>query len=250
MYTDSHCHITTDSLYERIDDVIANMKDVSSCMIMCTNEEEFLRALPIKEKDSRFKIAFGWFPGDAKEITKEHLDTLRTYIQQGKVDVLGEIGLDYYWDSTFNDIQKDLFIKQMEMANEAGIPIAIHMRESTQDCMDLLRKHAKTKVIMHCYSGSVETMKECLRRGYYISFAGPITFKNAKSGPDCVKACPLDHILSETDSPYLTPVPFRGKQNEPMYVEHTVKKIAEFKEMDVETVAKQIEENFLSLFAK
>ena len=250
MYTDSHCHITTDSLYERIDEVLNNMKNVSSCMIMCTSEEEFLRALPIKEKDPKFKIAFGWFPGDAKEITEEHLQKLKTYIHEGKIDVLGEIGLDYYWDTSFNDIQKELFIKQILMANEAGIPIAIHMRESTQDCMDLLKQYAKTTIIMHCYSGSVETMKECIRRGYYISFAGPITFKNAKSGPDCVRECPLDRILSETDSPYLTPVPFRGKQNEPMYVEYTVKKMAEFKDMDADVLAKQIENNFLSIFEK
>ena len=248
MITDSHCHITCDTLYERIDEVLANMKDVSSCLIMCTNEEEFLRALIIKEKDSRFKVAFGWFPGDAKEITPANIQTLQKYIDEKKVDVLGEIGLDYYWDTSFNDLQKKLFIQQIQMANQAQIPISIHMREATQDCMDILKKYAKTKIILHCFSGSVETMKECLKLGAYISFAGPITFKNAKHGPDCVKACPLDRILSETDSPYLTPVPYRGKQNEPMYVQYVAKKIAEFKNIDPKIVAEQIEKNFHSIF--
>ena len=122
------------------------------------------------------------------------------------------------------------------------------MREATKDTMDILKEHAQTKVIMHCFSGSVETMKECVKRGYYISLAGPLTFKNAKHAPDVVKACPIDHLLTETDSPYLTPVPYRGKQNEPMYVEYVTKKIAEIKEVDVKIIAKHIQDNFQSLF--
>lgn len=248
MFTDSHCHITCDQLYSHIDEVLANMKAVSSCMIMCTNEEEFLRAEKLKEKDARFKIAFGWFPGDAKEIDEKKLALLESYLEQRRIDVLGEIGLDYYWDTSFNDIQKELFIKQIELANRYNAPISIHMREATKDCLDILTKHAKTKIIFHCFSGSVETMKECLCLDSLISFAGPITFKNAKHGPDCVRACPPERMLTETDSPYLTPVPYRGKENQPAYVEFVAKKISELKEIELETVCQQIETNFLSLF--
>jgi len=248
MYTDSHCHLTCDELYDQLDEVLANMHSLSSCMIMCTNETEFQRALLIKKQDPRFKVAFGFFPGDAKEVSHQDLEQLEMNLKEGLIDVLGEIGLDYYWDDSFKEIQKELFIKQIELANRYKVPISIHMREATTDCISILKQYAKTKIIFHCFSGSLETMKECLKMNSLISFAGVITFKNAKHAPACVKACPIDRILSETDSPYLTPVPYRGKRNQPAYVEFVEKKIAELKESDLESVCRQIEQNFLSLF--
>ena len=248
MYTDSHCHLTCDELYDQLDEVLANMHSLSSCMIMCTNETEFQRALLIKKQDPRFKVAFGFFPGDAKEVSHQDLEQLEMNLKEGLIDVLGEIGLDYYWDDSFKEIQKELFIKQIELANRYKVPISIHMREATNDCLSILKQYAKTKIIFHCFSGSLETMKECLKMNSLISFAGVITFKNAKHAPECVKACPIDRILSETDSPYLTPVPYRGKRNQPAYVEFVEKKIAELKESDLESVCRQIEQKFLSLF--
>lgn len=248
MYTDSHCHLTCDELYDQLDEVLANMHSLSSCMIMCTNETEFQRALLIKKQDPRFKVAFGFFPGDAKEVSHQDLEQLEMNLKEGLIDVLGEIGLDYYWDDSFKEIQKELFIKQIELANRYKVPISIHMREATNDCLSILKQYAKTKIIFHCFSGSLETMKECLKMNSLISFAGVITFKNAKHAPACVKACPIDRILSETDSPYLTPVPYRGKRNQPAYVEFVEKKIAELKESDLESVCRQIDQNFLSLF--
>ena len=227
MYTDSHCHITCDRLYTRIDEIIENIqaKNITSCMIMCTSPEELERAKRIKEKEIQYLID-----------------------QTPYLDCLGEIGLDYYWDTSFNDLQKELFIKQIQIANEHMLPISIHMRESTKDCMDILKQYAKTKIIFHCFSGSKETMMECLKMNSMISFAGPITFKNARQAPECIKACPIDRIITETDSPYLTPVPYRGKENEPMYVEYVVKKICEIKQLDESNACKQIEENFNSIF--
>ena len=248
MNTDSHCHLKCDELYDQLDEVLANMHSLSSCMIMCTNETEFQRALLIKKQDPRFKVAFGFFPGDAKEVSHQDLEQLEMNLKEGLIDVLGEIGLDYYWDDSFKEIQKELFIKQIELANRYKVPISIHMREATNDCLSILKQYAKTKIIFHCFSGSLETMKECLKMNSLISFAGVITFKNAKHAPACVKACPIDRILSETDSPYLTPVPYRGKRNQPAYVEFVEKKIAELKESDLESVCRQIEQNFLSLF--
>ena len=248
MYTDSHCHLTCDELYDQLDEVLANMHSLSSCMIMCTNETEFQRALLIKKQDPRFKVAFGFFPGDAKEVSHQDLEQLEMNLKEGLIDVLGEIGLDYYWDDSFKEIQKELFIKQIELANRYKVPISIHMREATNDCLSILKQYAKTKIIFHCFSGSLETMKECLKMNSLISFAGVITFKNAKHAPACVKACPIDRILSETDFSYLTPVPDREKRNQPAYVEFVEKKIAELKESDLESVCRQIEQNFLSLF--
>ncbi len=248
MYTDSHCHITCDQLYSRIDEIIQNLQDkkVTSCMIMCTNEEEFERAKQLKSKYPFFKIAFGWFPSDAKEINEKKMDYL---IQQVPyMDCLGEIGLDYYWDTSFNDLQKELFINQIKIANQYNLPISIHMREATKDCIDILKEYSKTKIIFHCFSGSKETMMECLKMDSMISFAGPITFKNARQAPECIEACPIERIITETDSPYLTPVPFRGKENEPMYVEYVAKKICEIKNLNLEEATKQIELNFNSIF--
>lgn len=251
MYTDSHCHITCDRLYARVDEIIQNIQThhVTSCMIMSTNQTEFERAKVIKEQYPFFKLAFGWFPGDAKEMTDAHLTYLENEIQAGHLDCLGEIGLDYHWDTSFKDAQKQLFVKQLEIANTYHLPVSIHMRDATKDCMDLLRQHAHTRIIFHCFSGSPETMQEALKMDSVISFAGPITFKNSRQGPACVKACPADRILSETDSPYFTPVPHRGHENEPMYVRYVAEKIAELKDMEVPSLCAQIEKNFAHVFA-
>ena len=250
MYTDSHCHITDDSLYNRIDEIMTHIqeKEVTSLMIICCGKKEFDRAVELKKQYPFIKIAFGWFPGDAKEITEEHFRILEEAIASKQVDCVGEIGLDYYWDTSFNDIQKKVFIRQIKIANNAKLPIAIHMRDATKDTLDILRSYSKTKIIFHCFSGSKETMKECLKMNSYISFCGPITFKNARQAPECIKECPIDRMLTETDSPYLTPVPFRGKQNEPMYVEYVAKKICELKEIDESILCPQIELNFESVF--
>ena len=248
MYTDSHCHITCDDLYERIDEVLQNMKDVSRAMIMCTSEEEFLRALPLKEKDPKFKIAWGWFPEDAKDITEEHFHKLEQAISNHQIDCVGEIGLDYHWDTSFIEEQKRIFIRQIQMANKSHLPISIHMRDATKDCLDILRTYAQTKIIFHCFSGSVETMKECLKMNSFISLGGPVTFKNAKKAKQVAIACPLDRFLSETDCPYMCPEPYRGRQNEPMYVQYVEKKICELKQLDEDIVCSQIQNNFDSLF--
>ncbi|MCF0259124.1 MAG: TatD family hydrolase [Erysipelotrichaceae bacterium] len=253
MYTDSHCHITCDRLYGRIDEIIDHAKEagISQMLIMCTSRKELERALFLKDQHPNlFKVAFGWFPGDARDVTKEDLEDLRKICREGKLDVLGEIGLDYYWDKSFNEEQKELFIKQLEIANEFRLPVSIHMRDASRDTMDILKKHAQTKIIFHCYSGSTETMKEALKLDSLISFAGPVTYKNNKTGPENIKACPLDRLLSETDAPYLAPVPKRGKENEPAFVQYTADRIAELKGISSEECQSQIEKNFQKLFER
>lgn len=250
MLTDTHCHLTCDELYDHCEELLENagQANVDLMMIMATNKEEYWRALELKKKyPDRIKVAFGWFPGDAKEITKEDLEYLRQEALSGRIDVLGEIGLDYYWDKSFKEEQKALFKAQIEIANEANLPISIHMREASQDTLELL-KQAKTPIIFHCFSGSLPIMQEALKMNSLISFAGPITYKNNKQGPLNVKACPLTRLLSETDSPYLSPVPKRGKRNEPAYVAFIVDKIAELKGLSSQEVTAQIRQNFLSLF--
>lgn len=249
MYTDSHAHITCDELYENIEAVLENMKDVSRLMIMCTSPKELERALEIKAKDpDRFKVAFGWFPEEAKEMSMDKIQFLKDQLEAGNLDVLGEIGLDYHWDTTYKEEQKALFIKQLELANAYGLPVSIHMRDATKDTMDILKEYARTRIIFHCFSGSAQTMKEALKLDSLISFAGPVTFKNARNALECAAQCPKERILSETDSPYLTPHPFRGKRNEPKYVSLVCEKLAQIQEIPLEQMAEQIEKNFDSLF--
>lgn len=250
MITDTHNHLTCEELWPKADDLIQNAleEDVDQMLVISLNKDEYLKALQLKEKyPENIKVAFGYYPSDARDITEEDLDYLKKEAASGRMDVLGEIGLDYHWDDTFKDIQKDLFKKQIEIANETGLPISIHMRDASRDTMDLL-KEAKTPIILHCFSGSLPIMEEALKMNAMISFAGPITYKNNKQGPINIAACPAERILSETDAPYLAPVPYRGKENQPAYVKATVEKIAQIKEMDVEDLEKQIRKNYLSLF--
>lgn len=251
MITDTHCHITCDKLYENVDEIISEAleKGVDLMMVICTNKEEYLRARKLKEKyPDILKVAFGYYPGDVEDVTDEDLAYLDQEARAGHLDVLGEIGLDYYWDITFKEEQKELFIRQIQLANETNLPISIHMRDASRDCMDILEAYAKTPIIFHCFSGSLEIMKEALKLNSLISFAGPITYKNNKQGPVNVAECPADRILSETDSPYLSPIPYRGKTNHPAYVHATMSKIAEIKDIEEDVLCKQIRENFLSLF--
>ena len=251
MLTDSHCHITCNELYDELDDVLIRAKEnrLGQMMIMCTNREEYERALPLHQNNpDLFKVAFGYYPGDVDKITEEDLAYLEKEARAGHLDVLGEIGLDYYWQSDNKPTQKALFERQIELANETNLPISIHMREATKDTLDLLQAKAKTPIIFHCFSGSKESMEIALKMNSLISFAGPITYKNNKTGPECVKACPIDRMLSETDSPYLSPVPKRGKRNEPANVAYTVAKIAELKDMDQSVVEETITSNFERLF--
>ena len=251
MVTDTHCHITCDEMAEHLDEVLEQAKeaDVDLMMIMCTSKEEYERALKLKDQDpERFKVAFGWFCSDAPKITEEDLDFLEQEAMSGRMDVLGEIGLDYHWDTSFKDLQKELFIHQLDIANKANLPVSIHMRDASRDTMDILEAHAKTPIIFHCFSGSTPIMEEALKMDSMISFAGPITYKNTRQGVANVKTCPIDRLLSETDSPYLSPVPYRGKPNQPAYVVSTAAKIAELKDTDPDAINAQIRKNFLSLF--
>lgn len=177
----------------------------------------------------------GIFPSEAKTYTQDIEDRMTELAQNPKVIAVGEIGLDYYWDKTFNDIQQDVFAKQIKMANKLDLPIVIHDREAHKDTFDILKETNKgSKVLFHCFSGSVEFMKECVREGWFIALGGVVTFKNAIKMKDVAREVPLDKLVLETDSPYLTPVPFRGKPNKPAYVKYVAEEIASIKNITYE----------------
>ena len=179
----------------------------------------------------------GIYPSEAKTYTKEVEDKMIKLAQNPKVVAIGEIGLDYYWDKSFVELQKEVFIKQIKLANSLNLPIVVHDREAHKDCFDIVKKYNKnSKVLFHCFSGSVEFMRECVREGWYIALGGVVTFKNAVKMKDVAKEIPLKNLILETDSPYLTPVPFRGKENKPAYVKYVAEEIAKIRGMSYEEI--------------
>ena len=146
--------------------------------------------------------------------------------------------MDYYWDKSFNELQKEVFIKQIKLANELNFPISIHDREAHKDTFDIVKEYNRnSKIIMHCFSGSVEFMKECVKQGWFIAIGGVVTFKKAIKMKEVAKEVPLRRLLLETDAPYLTPVPYRGKTNQPAYVKYVAKEIANIRNMSFEEIA-------------
>ena len=165
-----------------------------------------------------------------------------------KCVAVGEIGLDYYWDDTHKEEQKALFIAQLELALRLGKPVIIHDREAHGDCLDIVRRYPDVQGVFHCYSGSKEMAQELLKRGWYLGFDGPITYKNARRAIEVLEICPLDRLLIETDSPYLSPIPRRGKRNDSRNLQYVVEKIAEVKGLTCEEAAKKAMENGRRLF--
>lgn len=192
----------------------------------------------------------GVFPEEVKDFTDKTLSDMEEIIKNNpKIIGVGEIGLDYYWDKSFKELQKEVFIKQIEFANQMNLPLNIHSREAHLDTLEILKKYNKNSTaIMHCFSGSLEFARECIKEGIYIALGGVVTFKNAKKTKEVAKNIPLEYLLLETDDPYLAPVPFRGKENQPMYVKYVAEEIANLRGITPEEVAKTSTENAKKIF--
>lgn len=192
----------------------------------------------------------GVFPEEVKNFSDKTLSDMEEIIKSNpKIIGIGEIGLDYYWDKSFKELQKEVFIKQIEFANQMNLPLNIHSREAHLDTLEILKKYNKNSTaIMHCFSGSLEFARECIKEGIYIALGGVVTFKNAKKTKEVAKNIPLEYLLLETDDPYLAPVPFRGKENQPMYVKYVAEEIANLRGITPEEVAKTSTENAKKIF--
>ncbi|KHF38052.1 TatD family hydrolase [Halalkalibacter okhensis] len=252
MLFDTHVHLNADQFEEDLDDVITRAKEagVEYMVVVGFDELTINRALGLVEKYEFLYAAVGWHPVDAIDMTDEHLHWLEELSSHPKVVALGEMGLDYHWDKSPKDVQKDVFRKQIRLAKKVQLPIIIHNREADQDIVDILKEEKASEVggIMHCFGGSVEIAKECLAMNFHISLGGPVTFKNAKRPKQVAKEIPMDRLLIETDCPYLAPHPFRGKRNEPAYVKLVAEEIAELKEIEFEQLAKQTTANAKEIF--
>ena len=179
----------------------------------------------------------GIYPSEAKTYGDDIENKMIEYTKNPKVVAIGEIGLDYYWDKSFIDLQKEVFIKQIKLANKLNLPIVVHDREAHKDCFDILKEYnLNSKVLFHCFSGSVEFMRECIKQGWYIALGGVVTFKNAIKMKDVAREIPLEKLVLETDAPYLTPVPFRGKENKPAYLKYVAEEIAKIRGVSFEEI--------------
>lgn len=248
-WIDSHCHIIDEAFSDDFDEIIKRIEEnnIERCMIVCCYDHEYDKAIALAKMDSRFDVAVGIHPSDVKKLNDDIWNKFIEYSNNPYVKAIGEIGLDYYWDKDNKDDQKDIFIKQIEIANKLNKPILVHSRDAMQDTFDIMKKYP-AKGVMHCYSGSREMAKEFMKLGYYLSLGGPVTYKNANEPKEVAKIIDNDKILIETDCPYLTPVPFRGKRNEPSYVVYTGKYISELRNVDEDVLKDQLVSNYDRLF--
>lgn len=240
MLIDTHTHIDLDNFKDRFDEVIETAKEygVGKVVIPGVEPSGFGRIVELCEKYDNVYGAVGVHPEELGTYNDEAENLIREYLKHPKIIAAGEIGLDYYWDKSQVERQKEIFEKQIMLAKEAKKPVLVHDREAHLDTFEILKKTdaKETGVVMHCFSGSPEFALECVREGFYIALGGVVTFKNAKKAKEVAKAVPLERLLLETDAPYMAPVPFRGKENQPAYVKIVAQEIADLRGISFEEV--------------
>ncbi|WP_294581128.1 TatD family hydrolase [uncultured Thomasclavelia sp.] len=249
MYFDTHCHLNSEELYENHDFFVSRALDnqVNHMVVVGYTLESSKKAIELANQYDFIYAAVGIGPNDCLETTKEDMAILEEYLKAPKVVALGEIGLDYYWDTVGKEKQMEVFQWQMDLAKKYQKPVVIHCRDAYEDTYQVLKRNGHPG-IMHCYSGSVEMAKRFIDIGFYISLAGPVTFKNARVPKDVAANIDLDNLLIETDCPYLTPHPYRGKLNEPANVVYIAQEIAKLKNMEIENVARATTFNAKKVF--
>ena len=246
----THSHINM--LKERsVEEALQNCIDENITIIVPSYDDKSI--FEVDELTKKYEKVFGYvgvFPEEVKCFSDKTLTDMGNIIKNNnKIIGVGEIGLDYYWDKSFVDLQKEVFIKQIEFANQMNLPINVHCREAYFDTLNILKEHNKnSQVIMHCFSGSLEFAKECIKQGIYIAIGGVVTFKNAVKVKEVAQNIPLESLLLETDDPYLTPVPFRGKENQPSYVKYVAQEIANLRGISFEEVARTATQNAKRIF--
>ncbi len=252
MLIDSHAHLDDERFDRDRERLIESLRENGIDLVINPGDDlqSSIKAVALAEKYENIYAAVGVHPHAAKEMDDATIGILKSFTNREKVIAIGEIGLDYYYDNSPRNIQRQRFIEQLNLAKEVHLPVIIHSRSAAGETFEILKEaqDGNLEGVLHCYSGSVEMAIEYIKLGFYISIAGPITFKNSKVAKEVVKAVPLDKLLIETDSPYLTPEPYRGKRNEPIYVRYVAGTIAEVKGLSFEEIAKATAENAKKLF--
>ena len=247
---DTHAHLYEPCYMENTDELMREMQANGIEKIVCVGceLETSKRTLELCDRYDFIYGEVGFHPCDTKDVTESDWEEMKKLLSHPKVRALGEIGLDYYWENSPRDKQIYWFEKQLDYAYEIGLPVVIHSRDATAQTLEILRRHKVHKGVFHCFSGSVETLKELVKMGYSISLGGVVTFKNARRAVECAAAVPLDRIMLETDCPFMAPEPHRGKTNRPDYTMYVAEKIAELKDMDVQEFVNITRDNAIKFF--
>lgn len=248
MFIDTHCHITRND-YSDIPFLIDKIKEngINKIIVNGTDMESNLEVLELTKKYDIVYGAIGFHPTELDKFNESDLEWLEEHIDDDKIVALGEIGLDYHYDNTDIDKENYAFKKQLEIAKKHDKPVIVHSRDAIKDTLDVLKEY-NLRGSLHCYSGSLEMAREFIKCGFLIGVGGVVTYKNAKNIVNVIKNIDLEYILLETDSPYLTPEPYRGKKNDSSYIPLIAEKIAEIKDISVDKVEKTTNENASRLF--
>lgn len=241
MIFDSHAHYDDEKFDDDREQVINEIHDKGVIGVLnCGSSFKGAKdSLSLAKKYDFFYAAVGIHPENAYELTCETYDEIKEMAKDPKVRAIGEIGLDYYWEENPpKEVQKEVFRKQMALAGELNLPVIIHDREAHGDTLEIMKEFPNVMGVVHCFSGSVEFARECLKLGYYIGFTGVVTFKNAKKIIEVAKEVPLNRMLVETDAPYMAPTPHRGKRNQSDYIQFIIEKLASIKETSNEELEK------------
>lgn len=252
MFIDTHVHLNADQYDEDLQEVIdrALENNVTKMIVIGFDRKTIERAMELTENYEFIYAVIGWHPVDAIDCTAEDLEWIEELSAHPKVVGIGETGLDYHWDKSPKEVQQEVFRKQIQLAKKVQLPIIIHNREATEDVLRILKEEQAEEVggVMHCFSGSVETARESIDMNFMISLGGPVTFKNAKKPKEVAELIPIEHLMIETDAPYLAPHPYRGKRNEPSYVPLVAEEIARLKGLTIEEVGEKTTKNAEQFF--
>jgi len=254
MITDSHCHLDYPHLYNQLDDVVkrAKINQIKYLLTICTTLESFEKIKLIVKKYENIYGSFGIHPHETEKYKNVDSKFILSKVKKfSKIIGIGETGLDYYYNHSDKKVQKKSFVDHISASSQLKIPIIVHSRNAEVDTYEILKSESKNsnlKVLMHCFTGSKDFLKKLLDLNFYISVSGIITFEKANDLADTVSLIPIEKLLVETDSPYLAPIPYRGKNNEPSFIIHTIEKLAKIKNLTKETIVKNTSNNFLNLF--
>lgn len=251
LLVDSHAHLAEEEFDQDRAEALRRARAAGVGLVVSVGFDagSSRRAMELAEREATVFAAVGFHPDEAASVTEESYQELSRWCRHPKVKAVGEIGLDYYWNRAPKPVQSEVFRRQIAIARECGLPIVVHDRDAHADTVSLLREEARdVGGVMHCFSGDEEVARQCLDLGFYISLAGPVTFKNGQMAQAVARMVPEDRLLVETDSPYLAPVPYRGRRNEPAHVRLVAEAIASLRGVSLEQLAAATTANAKRLF--
>ena len=249
-FIDSHAHLILEPFEKDRDDVIqkAFSQGITHIVQSCDNLEEIKQNLSLTKRYDNIYSSVGIHPHEAKSWSDVSYITVINYTKEEKVIAIGETGLDFYYNYSPKEIQINVFREQIKISKEASLPLIIHTRDAFNETIEILKEEKAERGVLHCYTGDLATAKEAIKLGFYISWSGILTFKNAKDLKEVAKEIPLENTLIETDCPYLTPIPYRGERNEPRFVKYVAEELANIKGVSVEEVGEITSRNVKRLF--